>query len=151
MARVVALDTGPVGLISSPRSRPAALACQRWARDLIAAGVRVLVPEVADYEVRRELVRLGATAGLARLDRLKVGFEYLPITTDAMLRAAELWAQARRGGRPTAHPRDLDADCILAAQALEAIDPGDALTVATANVGHLGLWVAAEPWANIVP
>ena len=31
-----------------------------------------------------------------------------------MLRAAELWAQARRRGRPTADPKELDCDVILA-------------------------------------
>lgn len=151
MGRLIALDSGPLGMISSPHNRPRMAACKRWARDLMAAGVRVLVPEIADYEVRRELVRVGATAGVAGLDRLKVGFEYLPITTAAMLRAADFWAQARRGGRPGAHSHALDADCILAAQALETAGPGDLVTVATANVGHLGLFIAAQPWDQIVP
>lgn len=149
--RLVFLDSGPLGLLSSPSGRPRALACRQWARDMLAAGARVIVPEIADDEVRRKLLHSGATAGLARLDRLKVGFEYAPITTDGMLRAAELWAQARRRGRPTAPPEALDADCILAAQALLAAGPGDVLVVATDNVGHLGLFVNARPWDQIPP
>jgi predicted nucleic acid-binding protein len=113
--------------------------------------VRVFVPEIADYEVRQELIRAGKAAGLARLDRAKAGLDYAPITTDAMLRAAELWADARRAGRPTAHPEALDGDCILAAQALVAAGSGDVVTVATMNVGHLGRFVDARIWDSITP
>jgi predicted nucleic acid-binding protein len=149
--RLVFLDSGPLSMLASPHRTPVVLQCQQWARDLIAAGVRVYVPEIADYEVRRKLLHLGATAGTARLDRLQVGFDYAPITTDVMLRAAEVWADARRAGVPTASPDALDADCILAAQALLAVAPSDVVTVATANVGHLARFVDARPWDQIAP
>ena len=68
-----------------------------------------------------------------------------------MKRAAELWALARNAGRPTAPPEALDGDCILAAQAMLAVGPGDVLTVATGNVGHLGQFVGALPWDQIIP
>jgi predicted nucleic acid-binding protein len=147
--RVVGLDSGPLGMVANPRARPWGLRCQQWARDLAAAGVRVIVPEIADYEVRRELIRRGATASLVRLDQIKVLLEYVPITTDIMLRAAELWAQARKTGRPTAGPDALDADCILAATALIAAGRGDVVTVATDNVAHLGQFIDARPWEQI--
>jgi predicted nucleic acid-binding protein len=149
--RLVFLDSGPLGLVSNPRGRPVAVRCQQWARDLIAAGVQVLVPEIADYEVRRKLLHAGATSGIARLDRLKVGFEYAPITTDVMLRAAELWADARRAGRPTTSPDALDGDCLLAALALLSSGPADVVTVATDNVVHLAQFVDARPWDQIIP
>ncbi len=116
-----------------------------------AAGVRVFVPEIADYEVRRKLLHLGATAGLLRLDQVKATLDYAPLTTAVMLRAAALWAQARRAGLPTAPPDALDGDCILAAQALLAAGPGDVVTVATENVGHLAQFVTALPWDQIAP
>jgi hypothetical protein len=61
-----------------------------------------------------------------------------------MLRAAELWAEARKSGMPTADPNELDCDVILAAQALEING-----VVATENVGHLSRFVAAKYWRNI--
>ena len=43
---------------------------------------------------------------------------YLPLTDDALRFGAELWAQSRRAGRPTADPTALDIDVLLSAQAL---------------------------------
>jgi predicted nucleic acid-binding protein len=62
-----------------------------------------------------------------------------------MLKAAELWAEARKRGKPTADIKELDGDVILAAQALQV----DAI-VATENVGHLSLFVEAKHWKDIV-
>ena len=149
--RLVFLDTGVLGMVSNPRGKPPALRCRQWVKDLSAAGVRVIVPEIADYEVRRELIRAGATTGLLRLDQVKALLDYVPITTDVMLRAAELWASARRAGLPTAPPEALDGDVILAAQALLAASPGDVVTVATDNVGHLARFVQSQPWDQIAP
>jgi predicted nucleic acid-binding protein len=107
------------------------------------------MPEIADYEVRRELLRAQKRAGIARLDRLKTRIGYAPITTEAMLLAAEFWAQARRQGRPTTDDRALDGDVILAAQATVLGGGGDAVVIATANVGHLERFVEARNWEAI--
>jgi predicted nucleic acid-binding protein len=147
--RLVFLDTGTLGLLAKPRGKPQTDQCRQWVADLLSAGVRVFMPEIADYEVRRKLLHIGATAGVRRLDQLKAGLEYSPITTDVMLRAAELWADLRRAGVPTAAPGSLDGDCILAAQALLAVGPGDVLTVATDNVGHLSRFVDAQTWETV--
>jgi predicted nucleic acid-binding protein len=149
MTRAVLLDSAPLGLLSAPPSRRDAQACSRWLAVLIAAGVRVIVPEITDYEVRRELLRAGKNASVRRLDALAQATEYLPITTAAMRRAAELWAQARQQGRPTAGDNTIDADMILAARALTLNAP--AVVIATTNIGHLSHFVAAELWRNIVP
>ena len=75
-----------------------------------------MVPEIADYEVRRELVR-AQTARIARLDALVAQVSYLAIATSAMRQAALFWAEARQQGHPTASDSAFDGDVILAAQA----------------------------------
>ena len=105
MARFIVLDAGPLGLASQARGKPDADRCRVWLGDLAAAGARVVVPEIADYEIRRELLRAGAAMGIGRLDRLLGALEFDPISTPAMRRAAELWATVRRSGVPTAHPQ----------------------------------------------
>lgn len=70
MSRVVLLDAGPLGLVTNPRRSAASTACARWLQEHIAAGNRILIPEIADYEVRRELLRANRSKGLAQLDAL---------------------------------------------------------------------------------
>lgn len=97
-------------------------------------------PEIAHYEVRRELIRIRAVGRLRRLDHYldpKSGIRHLTITTETMIKAAEFWAFLRRTGVPTASPDALDADAILAGQAALAGQPGDAVTIATTNLAHL--------------
>jgi len=105
------------------------------------------VPEIADYEVRRELVRADKTQGIVRLDALIALIEYLPITTEVMRQAAQFWALARQQGKPTAADPAPDGDVILAAQAatLGAMD----VVIATTNVGHLSRFVPAQLWHEI--
>ena len=141
---IVLLDAGPLGMISNPNASITNSACYQWMESLVLNGHEVLVPEIADYEVRRELLRAQKTQGLARLDILKNSLGYLPLTTSVMLKAAELWAQARNSGLPTADPKALDCDVILAAQALEK----DSI-VATENVGHSARFVDARDWRDI--
>jgi len=105
------------------------------------AGAQIIVPEIADYEVRRELVRAQLQQSLGRLDHLIRVLAYWPLNTAAIRRAAQFWAQARNQGRPTADPKELDCDVILAAQAEQA-----GAEVITENVGHLGLLVAVRHW-----
>lgn len=149
---IVLLDTGPLGLVTNPRATLENEACRRWVASLAAAGVRVLVAEIADYELRRELLRLRRVRGLAYLDRLEVTAGYLPITTAVMRQAAELWAQARQRGQPAAPDLALDADVILAAQALLlAAQENDQVVIATTNPAHLQRYTKAEDWRQIQP
>lgn len=147
MNRVVVLDSGPVGLLARRRGIPEVDACRRWQDDLLERDIHVILPEIVDYEVRRELSRLNAVSSLARLDSLATLLEYLPITTEAMRLAATLWGQARQQGRPTADPKEIDGDAILSAQTI-LLDAADAV-VATTNVGHLSRYVAARHWQDV--
>jgi len=149
MSKIILLDAGPLGLVTNPRSSPLNDACNQWMRTQLSKGVRVLIPEIADYEVRRELLRAGKQQGIAKLDAAKIKPGYLPITTPVMLQAAEFWAKARQLGRPAAADQALDADVILAAQAALLITDGHEVTVATNNVSHLALFVPAARWQDI--
>jgi predicted nucleic acid-binding protein len=148
MSDAVVLDATPLGILCHPRNPPHVMACRQWANAFVLAGRRVLVPEIADYEVRRELIRNNSSIALSNLDQLGTQLEYLPLTTAAMRLAAQLWAQARSAGQPTAPDPSIDADVILAAQAITLNAP---VIVATGNPAHLRRFVAAELWSNIVP
>jgi predicted nucleic acid-binding protein len=143
------LDAGPLGLVTNPNRSAVSLACADWLQQLLAEGTRVIVPEIVDYEVRRELLRAQKNVGVERLDRLVGLLEYLPLTTPAMRQAALFWAQARQRGRPTAADNTIDGDMILVAQAMTLGDPG--MVIATTNVGHLSLFAPAKLWTEIAP
>lgn len=151
MPRFVLLDAGPLGLACTRSGLPQGDLCRAWLLTLEAAGVAVVIPAIADYEVRRELIRLGATAKLQNLDNLAVRFPVVAITAEVWRRAAEFWALARRLGRPTAGAGDLDADAILAGVAATIGQPGDAVTIATMNLRHLAQFpgVDAQLWETI--
>src|SRR5450432_4640281 len=99
MSLIVLLDAGPLGMVTNPKSSPENEACKNWLARLTYGGVEIVIPEIADYEVRRELLRAGKERGLGRLDALKGILRYAPITTTVMLKAAEFWAAARTRGR----------------------------------------------------
>jgi predicted nucleic acid-binding protein len=139
MTDIVLLDAGPLGMVSHPR---ASVDSVEWLASLVASGVRVMIPEIADYEVRRELLRVGRIRGIERLDQLRVRLGFVPITSDAILRAAAFWAEARRRGRPTAGDQSLDADVILAGQAA-TLDMGP-VVVASSNPRHIARFVPAR-------
>ncbi len=147
VSNVVLLDAGPLGLATNPRRSRQSVACAQWVQALVTHGTRVIVPEIADYEVRRELLRANKVSGLARLDALARLIEYLPLTTVAMRQAALFWAQARQQGQPTAGDKALDGDVILAAQAI-TLGVTD-VVIATTNVGHLSRFAPAALWPDI--
>jgi predicted nucleic acid-binding protein len=78
MSTLVFLDTGPLGMVTNPRATPQTERCTHWMEGLLTRGVRVLIPEIADYELRRELLRAEKIEGLRRLDAMVEALEYLP-------------------------------------------------------------------------
>jgi predicted nucleic acid-binding protein len=142
MTEIIMLDASPLGKLAHPTPKPDIML---WYRSHLKLRSRIIVPEIADYEVRRSLLLAGRQESVDLLDNLKATLVYQPITTAAMLKAAELWADARRRGKPTADPKELDADVILAAMAIET-----GAIIATENVGHLSRYVTAKHWSAIV-
>jgi predicted nucleic acid-binding protein len=143
--KAVMLDSGPLGRLSHAnytRNRE----IREWVSMLLDADVAVFLPEIADYEIRRNLIVENLTGSLANLDALPSLLTYVPITTADMRQAAHLWAQSRKVGRSVGDARELNADVILAAQALRL-----GCTIATDNVGHLAQFTDARPWSAIKP
>ena len=98
MSTTILLDSGPLGLATNPAGSKQGAACGRWLLDAVIGGATVMVPEIADYEVRRELIRARRTASIARLDALVDQVEYLAIG-EALRRQ-----QSVSGQRPTTRP-----------------------------------------------
>ena len=149
MSDIILLDAGPLGLITNPRASKENRECNLWMQSQLRKGVWVLVPDISDYEVRRELLRANKTNGISRLDQLIEAVGYAPISTEVLRRAASFWAQARQMGRPTAPDVALDGDMILAAHSEVLSDAGHQVVVATTNVKHLELFVDARLWRDI--
>jgi predicted nucleic acid-binding protein len=149
MSLVILLDAGPLGLITNPRASQETRDCNLWLESLVLKGVEVKIPEIADYEVRRELIRADKYKGINRLDDLQRYLDYIPLTTQIMLKAAQFWAQMRKQGIQTADNKALDGDVILAAQAAVIQDQGHEVIIATTNVGHLSRLIHAQEWRNI--
>jgi predicted nucleic acid-binding protein len=147
---VLLLDSGPLGLITQPQRSHEVIAITDWLKDCLREGARVLVPAIVYYEIKRELLRANKTIGIARLDAFvnAAPDRYLALSDDALRFAAELWAQSRRAGRPTADTLALDIDVLLAAQSLRVA--GSAV-VATTNPKHLSQFVPALLWRDINP
>lgn len=130
----VLLDTNVLGVLCHKdreqrgRAQTLLAAIERSASE----PIELVVPELADFELRRKLLHIKSHWSLAQLDRLATDLVYLPITTAIMQDAARLWAEARSRGVPTAPPQGLDGDVILAAQALSVQG-----TVTTTNRSHL--------------
>lgn len=148
MARIILLDSGPVGEITHPESEKRG-PIRNWLFGLLDTQIYPRLPEIVDYEHRRALLRRDASRQVERLNDFKRVFGYEPLTTEVMLTAARLWAEARKRGLPTGTERELDVDVILAAQARVLEENGNGVIVATTNARHLSRFVEAYPWQDI--
>ena len=59
--RHILLDSHPLGLACAPNRTTDAVAFTDWTTDCLAAGHKLYIPEVIDYELRRELLRANKT------------------------------------------------------------------------------------------
>ena len=163
MPRIIYLDTGPLGLACNPNPKAGRESggLQAWLEAALKGRTRVIVPAIADYELRRELTRHKSWGAIARLDLIETGRHpdfpgviYLPMADAALKRATQLWAEARNQGYATANEQSLDGDVILAAQVLDHMGAGTRFTIATGNVGDIARYVGmnrARLWTDIIP
>ncbi len=91
------LDTGILGRLCHPnkkQNKPVS----RWLAELLDGGpevAEIVLPEIADYELRRKLIHLIRTGraehkSLDRLDDITKFLDYLPLCTETMRKAAVL-------------------------------------------------------------
>jgi predicted nucleic acid-binding protein len=145
MNSIIVLDARPLLQICHPRKWQG---ISDWSAEAVASGWRIVVPEITDYEVRRLLLKRGATRQLKELNGNVEDLYYAPLTTALMREAAQVWAEAENSGHRFGHPKTLNADAILVAQT-QAM--GEDVTVITKNVRHLAPFVEAVWWTDFAP
>ncbi len=139
------LDSGPLGrLTHADYSRNGEI--RTWLAALLDRHATVFLPDIADYEVRRNLILENLTGSLANLDALPSLITYVPLATADLRQAAAIWAKSLRTGRTVGEPEELNADVIIAAQAIRL-----GTVIATDNIGHLAQFTEARPWTSIKP
>jgi hypothetical protein len=146
---VVLLDAGPLGMITNPKSSLENQACKDWLANLVSSGVGVVIPEISDYEVRRELLGAGKFQGIGRLDALKGILHYAPINYVGNVESGGVLGECPKDGRQSADDASLDADMILAAQSQTLAGEGDQPVIATTNVRHLAVFASTRIWRDI--
>lgn len=152
---IVFLDTGVLGLVSSPSNTGEAKECKQWLYHLLSRSAYVVTSDICDYEVRRSLLLASLTnptvQGIENLDALQQFIDFIPLTKSVMKEAAQLWVEARRQGIQTADNKNIDADIIIAAQwkLLKEEYPGRYIVIATTNVKHMERFTEAKKWKNI--
>jgi tRNA(fMet)-specific endonuclease VapC len=100
------------------------------ARRYLAEHQRFAFSSITAYEIIRGMRASQATRQLSDFLKTVATSDVLPANMPVLMRAAELWAEAYRSGRPQS-----DADLIIAATALE-----DSRVLVTGNTEHFA-WI----------
>jgi tRNA(fMet)-specific endonuclease VapC len=107
------------------------------ARQYLAEHERLAFSAITAYEIIRGMRAAGAVRQLADFLNVVGISDVFPIDMPILMRAADLWADARNGG----HPRD-DADLIIAATALQT-----RRVLVTGNTDHFS-WISGLTLAD---
>jgi predicted nucleic acid-binding protein len=151
---IILIDSSILGQLTSPNLDRDTDPLKKWF-DISLIRTNVVSSKICDYEIRRGLLlakKQGLTAeGLSLLDDLYKFVDFLPVTETILDLAADMWANARSEGQPTAGDRNLDADMIICAtwQDLTTRYPGQEVVIATTNVRHLSRFATAVRWENL--
>jgi predicted nucleic acid-binding protein len=156
---IVFIDTNILGLISNENTLfEEAQQCKKWFSTLLRRSVRVITSDLCTYEEMRGLLSSSilnkeVAPGIKSLEFLRAdGFlEFLPVSTEALDLAAELWARASTSGQTTRDEKDIDIDIIISAQYQLLRDefPGQQVIMATTNLKHLSIFCEAAHWRDV--
>ena len=148
---IVILDSGVLHTLVSTSKVKEVTDCQDWFYYLLSRSAKVVTSSLCNYEVKRELIRRKKVKEINNLNQLKALIDFFPVDDSTLELAAELWAEARNKGMPTADDLSLDADVIICAQyqLLAQEYPGRYVVIATTNVKHLSRFTEAKEWQDI--
>lgn len=148
---IVFLDSGVLHTLISNSKVKEVINCQDWFYYLLSRSALVVTSAICNYEVKRELIRRKNVKEINNLVQLRNLIDFLPVDEATLELAAELWAEARNKGLPTADNLSLDADVIICAQyqILANTYPGRYVVIATTNVNHLSRFTEAKEWQDI--
>jgi predicted nucleic acid-binding protein len=148
---IVLLDSGIVHTLVSTSKVKEVTDCQDWFYYLLSRSALVVTSVICNYEVKRELIRRKKVQEINNLNQLKALIDFLSVDEPTLELAAELWAEARNKGLPTADDLSLDADVIICAQYKLLVEeyPGRYVVIATTNVKHLSRFTEAKEWRDI--
>ena len=127
---------------------------------IIQGGAIVAVPSIADYEIRRELIRCGKPT--LDLDGLRTVCSHIPFCDVSMKKAAEYWGRIRNvvGKPPPYDPtaNRLDQDAMICGQAWAYAQEINAeAIIATENIRHFEMLkdpkviIDVKSWRDIYP
>jgi tRNA(fMet)-specific endonuclease VapC len=133
------LDTDILSEVLKKKDQHVLATTQRY----LAAHQRLGFSAITAYEIIRGLRSNRAVRQLAEFLKVLGTSDVFPVSLPVLMRAADLWAEARRGG----HPQH-DADLIFAATALEA-----GRVLVTGNTSHY-FWINGlklADWRSAAP
>lgn len=97
---------GPLGPITHPQCNAEVVAITDWLSGCLKRRHEIIVPAIACYEMRRELLRANKTFSVARLEVFVKATpdRCLALSDPALRLAAERWAKSRQAGHLAARP-----------------------------------------------
>ncbi|KAF0210812.1 MAG: hypothetical protein FD167_5372 [bacterium] len=75
MFRPIVLDATPLGKIANPKR---GIEINSWYQEMLLSGREIIIAEISDFEIRRELVMRGLVRSISILDQLATLHTYLP-------------------------------------------------------------------------
>lgn len=141
MSHLILLDSAPLGYLCNPRNIEKTRFFKNKLKDL---EVILYLPEIIDYELRRNLELEGFSKSINLLDQFRQRHQILWLESDDFLKAAELWSWCRKEGYATTENKGIDIDVILVSQALSQLRNFYKVIILTADIGDLSIFCELE-------
>lgn len=134
LSRVVILDSKPLGDICNPITYKQIKPLIEFLKE---QKIALRVAEITDYELRRELTLQNLQKGINNLNKFRQKQQIIPIDSESLIIATDLWAEIRKTEQPTADRKNIDCDVIMVAQALKLRQQFQQIIILTIDVNDL--------------